>query len=235
MNLPLNTLADTSDRLEQARFNMIEQQVRPWDVSDEQVLELMERLHREDFVPPQHRDLAFTDMEIPLNDDPLEAVRLGQIMLAPRVEARMLQDLKIKPADRVLEIGSGSGFMAAMLAGLASEVITLEIEARLAETARTNLAKAGIANAKVLHADGSHEITGGPFDIIVLSGSVAPVPPALLKLLPDGGRLGAIVGFKPGMRATIMQRTATGFASSEPWDVVTARLRNFPEPSQFKF
>lgn len=235
MNLPLNTLADTSDRLEQARFNMIEQQVRPWDVSDEQVLELMERLHREDFVPAQHRDMAFTDMEIPLNDDPLEAVRLGQLMLAPRVEARMLQDLKIRPTDRVLEIGAGSGFMAAMLAGLAAEVITLEIEPRLADMARTHLAKAGIANAKVLQADGAATITGGPFDVIVLSGSVAQVPPALLKLLSEGGRLGAIVGFKPMMRATIMQRTASGFASSQPWDVVTARLRNFPEPSQFKF
>lgn len=235
MNLPLNTLADTSDRLEQARYNMIEQQVRPWDVLDDQVLELMERLHREDFVPPQHRDMAFADMEIPLHDDPLEAIRLGQLMLAPRVEARMAQDLKLKPTDRVLEIGAGSGFMAAMLAGLATEVITLEIEGRLAEMARTNLAKAGITNAKVLQADGSHEITSGPFDVIVLSGSVAQVPPALLNLLSDGGRLGAIVGFKPMMRATIMQRTAAGFSSSQPWDVVTARLRNFPEPSPFKF
>lgn len=235
MNLPLNTLADTSDRLEQARYNMIEQQVRPWDVSDDQVLELMERLHREDFVPPQHRDMAFADMEIPLNDDPLEALRLGQIMLAPRVEARLAQDLQIKPTDRVLEIGAGSGFMAAMLAGLASEVITLEIEPHLAEMARTNLAKAGVANAKVLLADGADDITGGPFDVIVLSGSVAQVPPALLKQLSEGGRLGAIVGFKPMMRATIMQRTASGFTSSQPWDVVTARLRSFPEPSAFKF
>lgn len=235
MNLPLNTLTDTDDRLEQARYNMIEQQVRPWDVSDAQVLDLMERLHREDFVPSQYRDMAFTDMEIPLNDAPVEAVRLGQVMLAPRVEARMLQDLKIKSGDRVLEIGSGSGFMAAMLAGLAAEVITLEIDARLADMARNNLAKAAIGNAKVLQADGAQEITGGPFDVIVLSGSVAQVPAALLKLLADGGRLGAIVGFKPMMRATIMQHTSSGFTSSQPWDVVTARLRNFPEPSQFKF
>ncbi|QXL83261.1 protein-L-isoaspartate O-methyltransferase [Comamonas sp. NLF-1-9] len=235
MNLPLNTLADPSDRLEQARYNMIEQQVRPWDVSDAQVLEVMQRLHREDFVPAPYRDMAFTDMEIPLHDDPVEAIRLGQIMLAPRVEARMLQDLKLKASDRVLEIGAGSGFMAAMLASLTAEVTSLEIEERLVRMASTNLAQAGITNARVLHANGAEAIAGGPYDVVVLSGSVAHVPQPLLDLLAPGGRLGAIVGFKPMMRATFMERSGKGFGTTEPWDVVTARLRHFPQPSQFKF
>ncbi|MCZ2105399.1 MAG: protein-L-isoaspartate O-methyltransferase [Comamonadaceae bacterium] len=236
MNLPLNTLADTSDRLEQARYNMIEQQIRPWNVLDERVLELLERLHREDFVPPEYRDMAFTDMEIPLNDAPVEALRLGQIMLAPRVEARMLQDLNVQPDDHVLEIGAGSGFMAALLAGCAAQVTTLEIEPRLADFARNNLARAGIANVQVREADGAHGvIEGGPFDVIVLSGSVAQVPSALLEQLKEGGRLGAIVGNVPMMRATIVQRSAGGFTTASPWDVVTARLRNFPEPSPFTF
>ena len=235
MNLPLNTLADTSDRLEQARYNMIEQQVRPWNLFDERVLDLMQTLHREDFVPARYRDMAFSDMEIPLHDDPIEALRLGQIMLAPRVEARMAQDLKVKDTDRVLEIGAGSGFMAALLAGLAAEVTTLEIEPRLADMAHANLSRAGVRNFQVLEADGTREMVGGPFDVIVLSGSVAQIPQGLLSLLAPGGRLGAIVGSTPMMRATFVERSGSGFTSAELWDVVTARLRNFPEPSRFSF
>lgn len=235
MNLPLNTLADTSDRVEQARYNMIEQQIRPWNVLEEQVLDALERVHREDFVPAAYRDMAFADLEIPLHDSPVEALRLGQIMLAPRVEARMLQDLQLRPDDRVLEVGAGSGHMAALLAACAAEVLTLEIEPRLVELARTNLARAGVRNAQVRQADGAKEAAEGPFDVIVLSGSVAQVPPNLLALLAEDGRLGAIVGHAPMMRATFVRRTADGFETTEPWDVVTARLRHFAEPSSFSF
>ncbi len=117
MNMPLNTSANISDPIEQARYNMIEQQIRPWNVLDADVLELLAVVHREDFVPPACRSMAFMDIEIPLlGTDAEEAVRLGHSMLQPRVEARILQDLQIKPTDRVLEIGAGSGYMAALLA-----------------------------------------------------------------------------------------------------------------------
>ena len=235
MNMPLNTLADASDPIEQARYNMIEQQIRPWNVLDTQVLKALARVHREDYVPAAYRDMAFADLELPLHESPLEALRLGQIMLAPRVEARMLQDLQLKPTDRVLEIGTGTGHMAALLASLSAQVLSLEIIPELVELARRNLSSAGVRNAVVRQGDGAQPIGDGPFDVIVLSGSVAQLPHILLDQLADGGRFGAIVGHKPMMRATFVQRTAQGFEHRELWDVVTARLRSFPEPSPFKF
>ena len=236
MNLPLNTSLDSSDLLAQACFNMIEQQIRPWNVSDHRVLDLLSSVRREEFTPPGHRSMAFVDMEIPLTGDTGQAMRLGQHMLAPRVEARMLQDLQVQPADRVLEIGAGSGYMAALLARSAREVLTLEIVPELSQLARENLRRAGIQNAEVRQADGALDpISGGPFDVIVLSGSVAEVPQKLLQLLRPGGRLGAIVGQRPVMRATFVRRAGEGFETARPWDVVTSRLRNFPEPSPFQF
>lgn len=179
MNMPLNTSANTSDPVAQARYNMIEQQIRPWNVLDFDVLELLAVVHRENFVPPAYRNMAFMDIEVPLlGNDAEEAVRLGLSMLQPRVEARILQDLQIKPTDRVLEIGTGSGYMAALLAHRAHRVVSLEINAELAEMARENLLDAGIQNAEVRQADGALDaIPDGPFDVIVLSGSVAEVPP----------------------------------------------------------
>ena len=163
--------------LEQARFNMIEQQIRPWDVLDAHVLHLLSVVKREDFVPLAHKALAFVDMEIPLPG--------GQVMLAPRVEARLLQDLGVQKHEKVLEIGSGSGYMAALLAHRAQRVITLEIDAALGTTARTNLQRAGIHNAEVRHLDGSRGVpAGAPFDIILLSGSLAEVPQSLLAPNP---------------------------------------------------
>ena len=236
MNMPLNTSADIGDSIEQARYNMIEQQIRPWNVLDEEVLELLAAVRRELFVPPAYQGAAFTDVEIPLNASVEDAERLGQMMLAPRVSARMLQDLHVKPTDRVLEIGAGSGYMAALLASCAERVVTLEIEPDLVEFARENLLGAGIGNAEVRQADGALDpIPDGPFDVIVLSGSVAEVPQKLLALLRDGGRLGAIVGGEPMMRATFVRRTGDRFETTQPWDVVAPRLRHFPEPSSFKF
>ncbi|NMM15060.1 MAG: protein-L-isoaspartate O-methyltransferase [Rhodoferax sp.] len=214
---------------EQARFNMIEQQIRPWDVLDADVLHLLSVVKREDFVPLAHKALAFVDMEIPLGH--------GQCMLAPRVEARMLQDVAVQKHEKVLEIGAGSGYMAALLAHRAQRVISLEINPELAAMARTNLQKAGITNAEVRQFDGSKGTPAeGPFDVIVLSGSVAEVPPALLANLKVGGRLIAIVGDEPVMRATLITRTGeTAFKTSQPWDTVAPRLLNFPEPSPFHF
>ena len=223
--------------LEQARFNMIEQQIRPWDVLDADVLHLLSVVKREDFVPLAHKALAFVDMEIPLRSPSEAAMRLGQCMLAPRVEARMLQDVAVQKHEKVLEIGAGSGFMAALLAHRAQRVISLEIDAELAALARANLQKAGVHNAEVRHADGSKGTpVEGPFDVIVLSGSVAEVPQALLAQLKVGGRLAAIVGEEPMMRATFVTRvTDTGFRTVHPWDTLAPRLQNFPAPSRFTF
>ncbi len=224
---------------EQARFNMIEQQIRPWEVLDSQVLALLAVVKREDFVPPAKRALAFADMEIPLGGKP------GQCMLAPKVEARILQDLGVQKHEKVLEIGAGSGYMAALLAHRAQQVITLEIDADLAQLARDNLKKAGIYNAEVRTGDGasrldqvvsSNDPLSGPFDVIVLSGSVAEVPPALLAMLKPGGRLSAIVGVEPMMRATLVTRVGeTAFRTTQAWDTVAPRLLNFREPSKFNF
>ena len=237
MNMPLNTSANISDPVAQARYNMIEQQIRPWNVPDFDVLELLAVVRREDFVPPAYRSMAFMDIEVPLlGNDAEEAVRRGQSMLQPRVEARILQDLQIKSTDRVLEIGAGSGYMAALLAARAERVVSLEINPELAEMARENLRDAGVQNADVRLGDGARDaIPDGPFDVIVLSGSVAEVPTALLSLLKDGGRLGAIVGNDPVMRFTLTRRTGDRFETTSPWDTIAPRLVGFPEPSGFTF
>ncbi|MDA8446971.1 protein-L-isoaspartate O-methyltransferase family protein [Paracidovorax valerianellae] len=236
MNMPLNTSANISDPILQARYNMIEQQIRPWNVLDTDVLDLLAVVRREDFVPPAYRGMAFMDMEIPLNASNEQAQRLGQCMLAPRVEARMLQDLQVKPTDRVLEIGAGSGYMAALLAHRAEHVLTLELVPDLVEFARENLRSAGIQNAEVRQADGAEGAAAdGPFDVIVLSGSVNDVPQALLSQLREGGRLAAIVGGEPMMRATFIRRAGDRFETTKPWDTIAPRLQHFPEPSRFTF
>ena len=220
---------------------MIEQQIRPWEVLDSQVLSLLAVVRREDFVPPACKALAFVDMEIPLppQHNP------SQCMLEPKVEARLLQDLSVQKHEKVLEIGAGSGYMAALLAHRAQQVITLEIEPALVETARRNLQKAGVYNAEVRLGDGAASLAeavsdngplSGPFDVIVLSGSVAVVPASLLALLKVGGRLSAIVGFEPMMRATLITRVGKdAWRTTQAWDTVAPRLLNFPEPSKVTF
>ena len=217
--------------LNQARFNMIEQQIRPWEVLDPQVLALLSTVHREDFVPLAHKALAFVDMEIPLGSVP------NQVMLAPRVQARLLQDLTVQKTDKVLDIGTGSGFMAALLGHQAASVLSLEIDPQLAHQAQTNLQKAGVINVTVRQADGSQGAAAdGPFDVILLNGSVAEVPAALLQQLTVGGRLAAIVGDEPMMRATLITRTGqNSWTTTEPWDCNAPRLSVFAEPSRFKF
>ncbi|HTH80420.1 MAG TPA: protein-L-isoaspartate O-methyltransferase [Ramlibacter sp.] len=215
--------------LERARFNMIEQQIRPWDVLDLQILDLLSHVRREDFVPLAHKALAFVDMQVPLPG--------GSRMLEPKVEARMLQDLKLMAHEKVLEVGTGSGYMAALLSHRAQRVISLEIKPELAKFARENLQRAGITNVDVREADGSNGLASeSPFDAIVLSGSVAEVPASILSQLKVGGRLAAITGCEPIMRFTLITRTGeTTYTTAQPWDNNAPRLANFPEPSKFTF
>ena len=222
--------------VEQARFKMIEQQIRPWDVLDAHVLELLAVVKREDFVPPAFRALAFADMQIPLSDNEA-GIAAGQVMLEPRIEARILQDLQVAKHEKVLEIGTGSGFMAALLGHRAQRVLSLEIDNGLAAFARANLQRAGVLNVEVRVADGATADLSaeGPFDVIALSGSVGVVPERLVQMLKPGGRLMGIVGGEPIMRATLVQQAATGALVTQPWDEKVPRLLNFPEPSRFKF
>ena len=219
--------------IETARFNMIEQQIRPWEVLDGQVLSLLSIVKRENFVPLAHKALAFADMEIPLQSSGSK----GQCMLAPKVEARLLQDADIKATDKVLEVGTGSGYMAALLAHQAASVLSFEIDPALAQIARSHLQNEGIANVEVRQADGSHGTPAdGPFDVIVLSGSVPDVPQHLLKQLKLGGRLLAIVGEEPVMRASVITRNGEQqWQTSEPWDTMAPRLQGFPEHNRFSF
>jgi protein-L-isoaspartate(D-aspartate) O-methyltransferase len=216
-----------------ARFNMIEQQIRPWEVLDGAVLSLLSVVKRENFAPMAHKALAFVDMEIPLKD----GNQTGQVMLPPRVEARLLQDADVKRTDKVLEVGTGSGYMAALLAHQAASVLSFELDATLAQQARTNLQAAGIHNVEVRQADGSQgALSDGPFDVIMLSGSVPNVPQVLLNQLSIGGRLLAVVGEDPVMRASVITRTADQqWQTSEPWDTMAPRLQGFPEHNRFSF
>ncbi len=230
--------------IEQARFNMIEQQIRTWEVLDDAILSLLSVVKREDFVPAAYRSMAFVDTEVPLPH--------GQAMLAPKVEARLLQELAVQRHERVLEVGAGSGYMAALLAHKAQHVTTLELVPELARFAADNLRRAWGSNATVLQADASQAPpVDGPFDVIVLSGSVAEVPRALLGQLKPGGRLTAFVGQLPIMRAVLITRAAPspqpqpsaagnrssdgGFATVELFDAVAPRLVGFGEPSRFSF
>jgi len=219
--------------IELARSNMIEQQIRPWDVLDSGVLALLAVVRREDFVPAAYRALAFVDTEVPLPTSTGQT----QCMLAPKVEARLLQELAVHKHERVLEVGAGSGFMAALLAHKAQHVTTLEIDPELARFARTNLQRAGVMNASVIQADGADGWrTEAPFDVIVLSGSVAEVPDTLLAQLKAGGRLVAIVGQEPVMRALLITRSADQALSRQVlFDTVAQRLRGFEEPTRFQF
>ncbi|WP_310610819.1 protein-L-isoaspartate O-methyltransferase [Limnohabitans sp.] len=214
---------------EQARFNMVEQQIRPWQVLDAQVLTVLSNVPRELFVPQAYQALAYADTEIPLGH--------GETMVPPRVDARLMHDLQLKGTEKVLEIGTGSGYLAALLAGRAQRVVSLEINPELASNARNNLQRAGITNVDVRVADGSTGASGdAPFDAIVLGGSVAEVPQALLQQLKVGGHLLAIVGQEPVMVATLYTRTADAAWSSQAlWDHTAPRLQGFTEPTRFKF
>ncbi len=222
---------------DKARFNMIEQQIRPWEVLDARVLALLSEVRREQFVPEAYQALALADLEIPLSQPSVD----GECMWPPKVEARALQDLDLQPTDNVLEIGTGSGYMAALMGHLAAHVLSIEINPALAKQAKANLQAAGAHRVEVKVADAAASrfaacVDKAPYDAILISGSIAEVPSDLLELLRVGGRLFAVVGQQPMMRATLVRRTSeAAFHTEQPWDIVVPRMRHFPEPSRFQF
>lgn len=220
--------------VEKARYNMVEQQVRPWEVLDQSVLDLLLTVRRENFVPPQYRALAFTDMEIPLNVDGYES---GEFMFAPKVEARFLQELALKPHEHALEIGTGSGYMAALAAHKAQHVLSVEIDPKLAQFGAANLARAGVRNVRVEVGDGARGWAAkAPYDVIIVSGSLPVLPDALLRQLKIGGRLSAVVGDPPVMSAQIVTRVAdSAYDTLKLFETNVKPLRNAWRPSTFRF
>lgn len=214
-----------------ARRHMIEQQLRPWEVLDPVVVDTLYADHREEFVPAAHRALAFADIEIPLGQ--------GAVMLPPKLEAHVLQALAVQPHESVLEIGAGSGHMAALLAARAREVWSVEIDPDLAAQARANLARRGIANVEVVVGDG---LAGAPrpepFDVIVVSGGVSAIPAVLVDQLKDGGRLLAFVALPDSAPLMAMRRLtrvgAAAVTTEDLMETVVPPLRQ-PAPARFAF
>ncbi|HEY7674712.1 MAG TPA: protein-L-isoaspartate O-methyltransferase [Burkholderiales bacterium] len=219
--------------VEQARFNMIEQQIRPWDVLDQDVLDLLYVLRREEFVPEAHRALAFSDLEIPL----FEGAEAGERMMQPKVEARILQELVVKKNERVLEVGTGSGYLTALLATRAHHVFSVEINPKLKAFGEANLRRAGIENFTTELGDGAQGWQRhSPYDVIVLTGSTPILPQSLLSQLRTGGRLFAVVGDPPVMEARLVTRVSDGsFRTTDLFETCLAPLKNAPQPARFEF
>jgi protein-L-isoaspartate(D-aspartate) O-methyltransferase len=215
--------------IEQARFNMIEQQIRPWNVLDQDVLDLLVVVKREEFVPPACKNLAFADTEIPLGH--------GEAMFSPKLEARMLQEIQLKKHETVLEIGAGSGYMAALLAYKGRSVTTVEIVPELKAMAEANLVKAGVTNAKVELGNGAKGwANGAPFDVIVISGALEVLPDAFLKQVKVGGRIAAIIGEAPSMSANIITRVSeTAYDTVKVFETNVRYLQSAETLSHFEF
>ena len=224
--------------IERARFNMIEQQIRPWEVLDQSVLDLLSVVKREQFVPPAYRLLAFADMEIPLKIPTESGVYdSGEFRFAPKVEARILQELALRAHENVLEIGTGSGYMAALAAHKAHHVLSVEIDEKLARFGRDNLARAGVRNVRVEVGDAALGWPQrAPYDAIIVSGSLPVLPEPLLAQLKIGGRLAAIVGDAPAMSAQIVTRVSEdAYDTVQLFETVVKPLRNAWRPSRFRF
>jgi protein-L-isoaspartate(D-aspartate) O-methyltransferase len=215
--------------IEQARYNMVEQQIRPWDVLDQDVLDLLLKVRREDFVPQAHQALAFVDMEIPLGH--------GQAMWTPKLEARVLQELAIRPTDRVLEIGTGSGYLTALLASQAASVVSVDIFPEFTADATRKLRAHGFDNVTLNTADAARDWPDeAGFDVIVLTGSTPLLSEAWLRRLNVGGRLFAITGVAPVMHAQLITRTAPEATRSVTlFETCVASLVNAPQPAAFVF
>lgn len=214
---------------DKARFNMVEQQIRPWRVVDADVLDLLSLVKREEFVPAECRAFAFADIEVPLG--------FGAAMFLPRVEAQILQALKVRKNEKVLEIGTGSGHMAALLAAHAEHVWSVEIVPELAARARQNLERQHIANVSVETGDGMGGLAAhAPFDVIMVSGGLSVVPQELLAQLKVGGRLFAIVGEAPLMTAQVITRvTGDAYRTVGLFETQVALLRNAGAHQRFTF
>jgi protein-L-isoaspartate(D-aspartate) O-methyltransferase len=219
--------------LEQARNNMVEQQIRTWEVLDQDVLDLLYLVPREEFVPEQHRTLAFSDLELPIE----EGTKAGERMWQPKMEARVVQELALKKTDLVLEVGTGSGYLTALLAHRAGHVHSVEIKPKLAELGRRNLARQGLDNVILHQGDASRGWPRqAPYDAIVLTGSTPLLPRAFLEQLAVGGRLFAVVGEAPAMAARLVTCTAPGaHGSVDLFETVIAPLVNAEQPPRFRF
>lgn len=219
--------------IEQARFNMIEQQIRTWDVLDQQVLDLLVVVKREAFVPAAYASLAFFDTEIPLP--------CGENMLMPKLEARILQEVAVKKHEHVLEIGAGSGYMAALLAYKARHVTSVEIEPALKALAEKNLSDYGVANVDVVLGNGACGWSGAGadhamYDVIVISGSLPFLPDAFLQQIKVGGRILAVIGEAPVMTAQMITRVSdVAYNTVNLFETVIKPLRAAAAPSHFKF
>jgi len=215
--------------LERARFNMVEQQVRPWEVLDQKVLDLLFSIRREEYVPEQYRELAFADMEIPLGH--------GEKMFPPKIEARLLQDLAVKSNERVLEVGTGSGYMTALLASLGRHVYSVEIVPEFNRSAAVKLAAHGLANVTLEIGDAARGWDKhAPYDVIALTGSLPVLPETFQKSLRPGGRLFAIVGEPPVMEARLITCISAGaYNSIGLFETCIAPLKNALQPERFVF
>jgi protein-L-isoaspartate(D-aspartate) O-methyltransferase len=208
---------------------MIEQQIRPWNVLDQDVLDALVVVKREDFVPAACKNLAFADTEIPLAG--------GEAMFTPKLEARLLQEVQLKKHETVLEIGAGSGYMAALLAHKGRHVTTVEILPELKAMAEANLVKAGVTNATVELGNGAQGwANGAPFDVIVISGALEVLPEAFLKQVKVGGRIAAILGRAPAMTANIITRVSeTAYDTVKVFETDVKFLSSAVAPSHFEF
>ena len=215
--------------IEQARFNMVEQQIRPWEVLDPTVLELLFEVKREAFVPPEHADLAFADLEIPLGH--------GESMMQPKVEARILQELAIQPHESVYEVGTGSGYLTALMARRARHVTSAEIHPDLQARAARSLERAAIRNVTLLPGDSARApLAESAFDVIVLTGSTPVLPQSFLDRLAVGGRLFAVLGDSPVMKAVIVRQPVAGsFHHTELFETMLKPLVNAAQPPRFRF
>ena len=211
-----------------ARRQMIEQQVRAWEVLDLRVLETMERVPREEFAPPAYRELAFADLSVPLGH--------GQSMLAPKLEGRILQSLDVQADDRALDVGTGSGFFAACLGGLARSVRSIDIFPDFVDTARASLARTGVHNVIVESMDAMTLAIDGAYDVIALTGSLPVYDPRFERALAVGGRLFVVVGRGPVMEARRITRTGPAdWVRESLFETVMDPLIHAPEPPRFVF
>jgi len=215
--------------LEQARTNMVEQQIRTWEVLDQEVLDLLYLVPREEFVLPEHRALAFSDLELPIGE--------GQRMWTPKMEARVLQELAPAKHDNVLEVGTGSGYLTALLAHRSGHVHSVEIDPKLAELGRRNLGRHGVDNVTLHVGDAARGWPRqAPYDVIVLTGSTPVLPRAFLEHLAPGGRLFAVVGEAPAMVARLTTCSAPGACHDAGlFETVIAPLQNAEHPPRFRF